>query len=146
MHPRTLSIMLVAGLAASSATARLGETPEQIKARYGEPARMVKGEDPRINYAVFQSRGFEVTVTFLDGKSQGESFKKPPGLEWSEAEMQAVLAANASDHKWTPVDSPVPGRAWKLEDLALAHLDGAAVMTVTTPQLEEFMKSRKPSN
>lgn len=106
-------------LFASSAVARVGETLEQIDARYGKPVGPIglRGEvapnedELGGEMLLYTFQGFTILVTFVDGKSEQELFKKckedvPCDQEWdalSADEVQAILAGyERSGVKWKP--------------------------------------------
>ena len=79
MRTAFLSILFVLAVTAT-AQARLGETPDQLVARYGQPLSEAdqKAEGIKVALAavVFQKGGFEIDVTVVDGVSVQEVFKK----------------------------------------------------------------------
>jgi hypothetical protein len=118
-------------LASSACHARLGETEDQIAARYGKPTDTFKIDD-RLQNKSFWHGGYKIQVAFLDGKSQSETYQaeaapqppslpqvvaQPPGLpevvrrppvrpqmaarDIEKYEVQILLDANALGSKWT---------------------------------------------
>ena len=94
------AILLCFLLLAVPAYARLGETSEQIQARYGKPARAKKPESPATDAEVYEKNGFQITVGYYEGKSYYEEFRKfDPGnpnslLEITETERDWLAKAN----------------------------------------------------
>lgn len=126
--------------ATATAQARLGETPDQLAARYGQPLKEddQKGENGKIPLAnvVFQKGGFEIDVTVSDGVSVAESFKKLNGDALTLGEVQTLLTANSQGFGW---DAPriVQGeKMWMRDDSATAKLaqDGS-LLTITSRKL-----------
>jgi hypothetical protein len=74
MKPALLLCFL---LLAAPAFARLGETTEQIEARYGKPTKTAKPESPATDAKVYEKNGFRITVGYYEGKSYYEQFGKP---------------------------------------------------------------------
>ncbi len=111
---RCLIITLAATLLASTAFGRLGETFDQIEARYGPQVPRSMAQDELGNHMItYNFHGFTIVVTFVNWKSEVELFKKckegiPCDKEWatmSEAEVAAILAA------YEPI-----GVTWKAEE------------------------------
>jgi hypothetical protein len=71
---KSVSLMLTGAIALSlltlTAHARLGETKEEIAARYGAPI----GDGVYPNSLKYRERGIDITVVFIDGKSACERF------------------------------------------------------------------------
>jgi len=102
---RHLIITLAATLFTSPVFARIGETFDQIEARYGPQVPRSMAPDELGNHTItYNFHGFTIVVTFVDRKSEVELFKKckegiPCDKEWatmSEAEVAAILAAYES--------------------------------------------------
>lgn len=100
--------------------ANLGDSPEQIKARYGETIYKFEGGST----FRFRRPGVEtdtVDVAFQDGKSQWEAYHhwKSKGLteidstgSFSKADIESILKANAQDLTWrkqAPKPNDLPG-------------------------------------
>lgn len=121
----------------ASTEARLGETPDQIEARYGKPKMTDKTADPRLVYSRYESRGFVIDVGFLDGKSQAEIFKKPPGEQIHDSEVAALLQANSFGHKWVERERIDFDKRWDLGEVAFAHfaLGVPTTFTILTRQM-----------
>ena len=79
----------------ATAQARLGETADQLVARYGDSLSQTdqKAEGDKIasSKVVFQKGGFQIDVTFSDGISVAESFKKLNGAALTAEEVQTCL-------------------------------------------------------
>ena len=98
MKPALLLCFL---LLAAPAFARLGETTEQIEARYGKSTKAAKPESPATDAKVYEKNGFRIAVGFYEGKSYYEQFRKidpqKPNsfLEITETERNRLAKANA---------------------------------------------------
>jgi hypothetical protein len=120
--------------AAGSAQARLGESPDQLVVRYGQPLSEndQKGEGDKIALAdvVFQKGGFQVNVTVVDGLSVAEMFKKLNGQPMTISEVRTLLGANAQGHEWEAPESAPGGKMWTRDDSATALLadDGSLLI------------------
>ena len=122
--------LFVLFLASSVCHARLGETEDQIVARYGKPTATGKVVD-RLQYDSFRHGGYEIQVAFLDGKSQSETYLPNPDnsgplhRKIEKFEVQILLDANALGSKWTNTtnyaytgDDFPNGTIWELESKA----------------------------
>jgi len=111
----------------TTARARLGETADQLVARYGQPLSETdqKGEGDKIPLAdvVFQKGGFEVKVTITDGISVLESFRKLNGEPLTVEEVRTLLAVNSQGHGWEAPRMAQGGKLWSRDDDAIARLD-----------------------
>ena len=78
MRIALLAVVFIA-TATAGAQARIGETPDQLVARYGQPLNEVdqKADGAKIPLAhvTFQKGGFQIEVTITDGLSVLEIFK-----------------------------------------------------------------------
>jgi len=94
------AILLCLLLLAVPAYARLGETSEQIEARYGKPIKATKPEGPATDAEVYEKNGFQITVGYHEGKSYYEEFRKPDPqkpndlLELTETERDLLAKVN----------------------------------------------------
>lgn len=89
------------GFLAVNASAKLGETPMEIKARYGPVVWVtnVAGFD-------FQSHKFRdvvITVSFFEGRCAAEYLQAPGESHWNESEAVALASAIAGSDKWERV-------------------------------------------
>jgi hypothetical protein len=114
-------------LSAGNASARLGETLDQLVTRYGPPLGRLP-ETPK----TFHKGNWIIIVSLLNGISVGEKFQKPGGP--TADEIAQLLAINAQDQHWTLKQNgptfwgsliPVPGtpsKTWMRDDGAMAML------------------------
>jgi len=80
--------------------ARIGETEREIEARYGAPVQKPKKETGREKSRTYRFGGLEITVTFLDRKSQREDYIKLNGGKFGSDEIQEFLKANSKGAEW----------------------------------------------
>jgi hypothetical protein len=92
--------LLVLGLATLSAHARLGETEDQIIARFGTPADAPKFNDdlPGVAYKLFSKQNFNIYVGLIDGKSAYECYQADGGVD--DALIQQLLVIESEGHTW----------------------------------------------
>ena len=138
MKTEFLTLLFIAGVTAT-AQARLGETPDQLVARYGQPLTEVdqKAEGTKVALAnvVFQKGGFEIDVSLSDGLSVQESFKKINGQPMTVAEVKTLLAANSQGYGWEAPDEKPQGRVWKRDDGATATAASDGSLTIKTREI-----------
>jgi len=134
---RTGCILLFATLV-SSAWARLGETEAELIARFGQPtfrdkhSTYVQGKvwelGPRLS---FKQDDWSIVSEMVDGRAATESYTKVG--EWTDAQILAVLAANAQGATWTLTSKPGSSaylREWKRTDGATARWTGRSISLV----------------
>jgi len=123
----------------ASLQARLGETPDQLVARYGQPIKEVdqKAEGAKIPLAQvkFQKGGFEIDVTITDGESVQESFRKINGQPITVPEAQILLGANAQGREWSAPQKTSDALIWTRDDNAVADLSSDGSMTIRSRAL-----------
>lgn len=106
----------------STASARIGETPAECAARYGEPVSF--DADTQTQY--FEKAGLLIAATFHEGKCEAIDFQKAEEdalgkpVPLSDNEIERLLEANADGSVW---DDPFPtpeGPKWSTKDGRLA--------------------------
>ena len=144
---KTPFIAIAFFLLVSPAFARIGETEQQIEARYGKSTLTVStGNEPL--QKVYQSSGLNITVTYLDGVSQREIFTKQDGSELSKNEIAILLEANAAGSKWIedPTATALAGmQGWKLESggRTAAFSRDNTRLVITTDLVQKVFNQRK---
>jgi hypothetical protein len=109
MKPALLLCLL---LLTVPAYARLGETTQQIEARYGKPIKATKPESPATDAEVYEKNGFEITVGYYEGKSYYEEFRKPETKEprhlqqITTTELNCLLKANQISASYSAGGAP----------------------------------------
>ncbi len=77
------SLLVLLVLTVTPARARLGESGDQIVARYGQPLSEIdqkaEGKKVALTVLVFQKNGYQIQVSISDGVSDEESFRKLNG-------------------------------------------------------------------
>ena len=103
-------------LLVSPAFARIGETEQQIEARYGKSIGTLSSGNQPLKKA-YQSSGMNIIVMYIDGVSQSEVFTKKDESEFSKNEIAILLDANAAGSKWIedPKARLVGMHGWNLE-------------------------------
>ncbi len=126
-------------VATTGAQARLGETPDQLVARYGQPLNEAdqKADGAKIPLAAvtFQKNGFQIDVTITEGVSSQEIFKKINGQSMTVSEARVLLAANAQGREWGPQQKGGGEFIWIRDDNAVARLATDGSMIIRSHQL-----------
>jgi hypothetical protein len=131
----------------SSLHARLGETAEELKARFGEP----KTTAPELTTAqgkmieigkrsAFVQGDWRISVSIIEDRSAKETYSKPG--DWTEDQFTTVLTSNSQGAAWTETSKTnltKLKRSWTRADGGAAVWVGGA-MTVTNPAFERAKK------
>ena len=119
--------------------ARIGETPDQLVARYGQPLNEVdqKPDGTKIALAkvTFQKGGFKIEVTITDGVSQMEFYTKISGQPITVEEARVLLTANAQGMEWSPPHQTSDAIMWTRDDNAVARLGSDGGMVIRSHQI-----------
>ncbi|GEM_PF-6172139 len=89
----------------NTASARIGETFDELVSRFGKPTWETKDyEQPAYD---FRKGDYSVHVNLLDGRSANEEYWVSPGLNrsMSQADVDLILSANSQNSQWKTVDS-----------------------------------------
>jgi hypothetical protein len=147
MRTALLTVVFVVSITAT-AQARLGETPDQLVARYGQPLNEndQKADGAKIAAAnvSFQKGGFEIDVTITDGVSVQEIFKKLNGESITVPEAHILLTANSQGREWGPPQKTSDAEIWTRDDNAVAELssDGSMIIRSRDLSAEESRAKR----
>jgi hypothetical protein len=117
--------------------ARLGETVDQSKARYGDPLPgMIEQTAPNCQVMVFRKENFKLTACFFQGvccELLIEKIQNVAGIwadeKMSDGELQGLVDENSEGNKWGPMQIDQagepgfpPGRSWSIDTpAAFAH-------------------------
>jgi hypothetical protein len=138
MRTEFLTLLFIVGVTAT-AQARLGETPDQLVARYGQPLteadQKADGSKVAMANVVFQKGGFEIDVSVNDGLSVQETFKKLNGQPLTIAEVRVLLNANGQGFGWEAPAALPQGKVWKRDDGATATAGEDGSLTLKTREL-----------
>ena len=99
----TLLLLFILGGCPLAACANLGETPDQIAARYGKPTATNFVLDERVpseSGTLYSKDGLDVFVYFEGGVSVLERYQKREKLQFSAEEVDALLAQNGHGAVW----------------------------------------------
>ncbi len=136
MKLRLVVFLLFASQAClTNARARLGDTQEELTARYGQ--RTNGGKD----VLIFHKENWSITVWMMNGVSSAERYQKSGGP--TDDDIATLLSVNSQGHTWTvkPVEHSmigtfIPtldaiGKSWKRDDGALAFTPGGLAYCLT---------------
>jgi hypothetical protein len=136
---------ITALLIATSAFARIGETEQQIEARYGKPIKLIGGVPPGLEgIKRYQSAGLDIYVNFISGLSEEEYYSKQYG-KIERAEVDAILQANSQGKEWKEIPSGHPLYSWRATrwmlgeinpESTLAEFDGGRLTIMTKKFLD----------
>ena len=98
---KTLGIVAALTISLTNAHARPGETAPEIETRYGKP-KLEKQSHGNISRE-YSYRGYRVSVLFQNGVCRTETYQKSPPTAFLDAEVSALLRANAGGGKWERV-------------------------------------------
>jgi len=133
----------------ATARARLGESADQLVARYGQPLseKDQKGEGDKIPLvdATFQKGGFEVNVTLSDGISVAESFRKINGGALTIGEVRTLISLNSQGHEWAAPQMVEGEKSWTRDDNTLAQLspDGSRLSITSRELMHKEQEAKK---
>lgn len=144
--------------------ARIGETLDECKKRYGKATEATPPYDfgtdaPDLIYYNFEKNGIAIQIGFLNGKAADLSFHHtadapavPAAL--TQTEIDILLAANSSDMQWKSVtdgkltffpDGPSPttryGSYQQRDDGVMATVDGPA-LHIFTPEWMAYINDK----
>lgn len=112
----------------SSSNARLGETPDELKARFGDPtstANEITIAQGRIlefgSQLRFKQGDWSIAASIVEGRSVKEVYSHKG--DWTEAQFTTVLTGNSQGATWAESDnsgSKKLTRSWKRSDGAAA--------------------------
>jgi hypothetical protein len=123
-----------------TAHARLGDTQDQLTARYGKGSVVGKG------VLFFQAQNWTITVWLTDGVSVAERYQNKTGL--TDEDIAGLLSVNSQGHTWKvkpvehslvgtfiPMADPM-GKSWVRDDGALAFVPPVAYcLTIKSKQV-----------
>lgn len=134
-----LLIFLFSISVTATAWARLGETADQLVARYGQPLSEIdqkaEGSNPALSFVSFQKNGFQINVTLSNGSSAAESFKKLNGDPLTIGEVRALLTDNSQGYEWEAPQVMAEGKRWGRDDGAVATLIGGQIFNISSKEL-----------
>jgi len=93
----------------------LGESSAQIEARYGAAIGTRKDDPSRVVTRYYLHDGLGISVKFLEGKSQCETYLKADNAAMSGQEITAILKANALGSDWLSVYQSADTGRWELK-------------------------------
>ncbi|MEI7911130.1 MAG: hypothetical protein WCK77_15955 [Verrucomicrobiota bacterium] len=149
------TIILLATLFISTliASARIGETEEQCKARYGPhwPGLLDKakksGEDLK-DFKAYGKNGFILVIHFTGDKADTLSVFKGRTIEskheiLTETEIKTFLNANGDGKKWVEIDA----NSWRTEDrlITACYMQETRVMAFCTREAINRVAAKKES-
>jgi hypothetical protein len=114
--------------------ANLGDTVEQIVARYGKPTGHSEANaNSPFGTILFQAGGYELVLFILENHEVGARVSKSDKSAFTDAEMQTIMANDLNGSTWTPVASGDPTcLRWARGDKATVLYDREKHMLIFT--------------
>ncbi|MEM9445707.1 MAG: hypothetical protein AAGA18_10185 [Verrucomicrobiota bacterium] len=114
----------------ASSYARLGESSEEIKKRFGAPIKEQKIEATNLELKTYTNNDLVIDIFFANNKSLSEQYLRiVPGIEktirpFPKSLHKAILEANAQGSEWKLVSnaSSNPKRYVRIDQKAIASL------------------------
>ena len=132
------ALVLAIFAAASSISARLGDSSDQIEDSYGSIVQRRLLDNGAVT-VVYKKYGSLFFVTFADDRSISEGYSHVKGTDLSEREIMRFLKANAARGTWTP-DNTGTVRRFKRSDghaeAIYAPVNGRPTLTVRELHVE----------
>jgi len=117
-----IGVLLVLVALTTIASARIGETEDEISARYGQSIGDISTEAFG-KVRGFMSMNYVVAVKLIDGRSQMEMFSKNNQSDLSAIEIEKLLRENGGgEWKAELITGKPVWRRWRREDGALVAL------------------------
>ena len=142
---KRILILIIVLITANQLYARLGETEEQIEARYGKPFKVSKVSND-LTEKIFKSKGFWVMVSFTKGISHGEYYRKLDKTELAFNEIAIFLKANSNGQEWIVISETISQKEWsnKAKDtIATWGKFSNDLSIIDKTQLEAFDQAKK---
>lgn len=103
-------VFLVVTVLTTEVSAAIGETPDQIAARYGQPTDtnfMIDDRCPISRGCLYRKNDVRIVVVFYEGKSAFEHYQKVSRTLFSDDEAK-ILLHDGTNAEWTVVDTSTP--------------------------------------
>ena len=134
---QVISSILIAVFAVATASARIGETADQIESRYGKPGPSVGVDVLGHQTKQYLFSGYKITVTFQGGKSEREKYSKEDESRLLTGDISSLLAANVTNGvTWKDTVS----NKWKSSDDKLVAFFVGGILDVMT---NDYRKAQK---
>ena len=93
---RSLAVLATASFIIGTAQARIGDTEEQIRTRYGNPITVLPSRPSDAGLTkCYSSDGFSIAVTYLNGHSVREMFPKSNNSKITKTEIDHLIDGHA---------------------------------------------------
>jgi hypothetical protein len=121
---KSIITILAFVILAGRASGNVSETQKEIEERYGKSIGTTTESRHGLVF-VYESKGFGIAVCYGSGISKIEGFSRSDHAKLTDAQVETLLAANSSGHKWKLDPSwKGDGRFWIRDDFdVVATLD-----------------------
>ena len=136
-------LMLLAG-SISSAHANLGDTVEQVVARYGKPVGYSEASATNpFGKVFFVAGGYQLVIFVLNDIEVGARLSKTDKSAFSEAEMKTIMNDDVNNSQWTPTPSTDPTTLqWSRGDKATLLYDkDKHILIFTSPVMAQALNA-----
>ncbi|MGJ8638250.1 MAG: hypothetical protein ACSHYA_02560 [Opitutaceae bacterium] len=128
---------------ANFANARINETPEQFKERYGEPTKIIKEEGAMI----FKKTGYRIFAVFDSGKAYTIFYQKfdSNGItydELSDNEIEILMNLNEGDSSWGEVVELRGTKMWTTLDESMSAVYNDKSLAIITKRGMEIRERK----
>ncbi len=145
MKPLSVVPFLVFAFVASTVSARVGETGQELTARYGavasrQPAR--KSTQGRMHIygerLGFRTDDWTISAVVINGRCEEINYRKEGA--WTEVQFRYLLELNGGRAQWTeqPTRNPEIRRDWQRRDKTMAWWGFTGFM-IRTPALDQAL-------
>jgi hypothetical protein len=129
---RSMILVLAVFAVATSISARLGDSSDQIEDSYGAIVQRRLRDNGTVS-VVYKKGGSLFFVTFANGRSISESYSHVKGTELSQREIAKFLKMNAAGATWISENSDAERRFKRSDgkaEAAYATANGRPTLTV----------------
>jgi hypothetical protein len=133
---RRILFLILSCSALIPARANLGETIEQLVARYGKPTGYTEADAKTpFGTILFRAAPYDLVVFVVNNKEVGARVSKVDKSAFSDAEIKMIMAAETGSGNWTPSPSADPSvTQWSRGDQATALYDKDKHMLIFTSE------------
>jgi hypothetical protein len=140
-------ILILLSILTIPVRANLGETVKQCLARYGQPMGYTEANDKTPFGTVgFTAGGYTLVIFLLDTTEVGARISKKDKSAFTDAERQAIMAADANGSPWTSTSSDDPTcLRWTRADKATVLYDKEKHILIFTSEAMAKAIDSKPA-
>ena len=88
----------------------------ELEKIYGVPSNTARDDRPGMTVAIYSHAGITIFVSFINGISSAEYYRKEDGNKFTDHEIEVMLEANKQNSNWKQAQNTPGGRNWILAD------------------------------